>query len=98
MLIKHISIIVLLFFIGLNGFSQNWLTSFEKAKEDAQENNQKIILVFSGSDWCAPCIKLEREIWDSKEFKDYSNEHFVLLRADFPRRKTNALNPINSFG
>ena len=74
-----------------SGFSQNWLTDFETAKQTANEENKKIILVFSGSDWCAPCIKLESEIWESEEFKAYSSENYVLLRADFPRRKKNAL-------
>lgn len=89
-MIKRFSIVLLLF-IGLNGFSQNWLTNFEEAKQVAQSKDQKIILVFSGSDWCAPCIKLEKEIWETEEFKAFSNSNFVMLRADFPRRKKNAL-------
>ena len=89
-MIKRISV-VLLFLIGFNSFSQNWLTNFDEAKQVAKNNSQKIILVFSGSDWCAPCIKLENEIWKSEEFKTYSKSNFVMLRADFPRRKKNAL-------
>lgn len=46
---------------------------------------------FSGSDWCAPCMKLERTIWDSEEFRVYAKEHYVLVRADFPRKKSNKL-------
>ncbi len=78
--------------ISAFGFGQEWNTDFEMAKKRAQEKNQKIILVFSGSDWCAPCMKLEREIWNSETFKDYSKENFTLLKADFPKRKKNALN------
>jgi len=87
---RHISV-VLIFLIGLNSSSQNWLTNFDKAKEIAKQNNQNIILVFSGSDWCAPCIKMEREIWATREFISYSNTNFVMLKADFPRRKKNGL-------
>ena len=82
---------VLIFLIGFSCFSQNWLTNFDEAKTNAQQNNQKIVLVFSGSDWCAPCIKLEKEIWETKEFKTFSESNFVMIRADFPRRKKNAL-------
>lgn len=89
-MIKGINI-VFMFFIGLNCFSQNWLTDFDEAKQIAQHNNQKIVLVFSGSDWCGPCIKLEKQIWTSDEFIAYSKTNFVMLRADFPRRKKNAL-------
>ena len=54
-------------------------------------NNQNIVLVFQGSDWCAPCIKLDREIWNTEEFRNYANDNYVMLRADFPKKKKNAL-------
>ena len=59
---KKLLVFTMLLLVFTNGFSQNWLTDFENAKELAKEENKKIILVFSGSDWCAPCIKLENEI------------------------------------
>ncbi|MDA3912191.1 MAG: thioredoxin family protein [Bacteroidales bacterium] len=83
------TILLLLSFLMVN--AQEWQTDFEKAKEIAAEKNQKIILVFSGSDWCAPCIKLDRQIWQSDEFKTYAKDNFFLLKADFPRKKNNKL-------
>lgn len=71
--------------------AQEWQTDFETAKQISSVENRPIILVFQGSDWCAPCIKLDREIWSSDEFKSYSKEHFVMLQADFPRKKINSL-------
>lgn len=75
----------------LTCFSQNWHKNFEEAQKDAQTNNKTLVLVFSGSDWCAPCIKLDREVWQSTEFKDYAAQHYALYKADFPRRKANKL-------
>jgi thioredoxin-related protein len=76
----------------LSGISaQKWETDFEVAKNMAQEKEKNIVLVFSGSDWCAPCMKLEKNIWKSQEFIDYSKNNFVLLKADFPRKKSNNL-------
>ena len=72
-------------------YSQNWELDFNTALKTAQDSNKTIILVFSGSDWCAPCMKLEKEIWETDSFKKYAKEHFVMLRADFPRRKANKL-------
>jgi len=72
-------------------FAQDWQTDFDKAKEMAKTGNKPIILVFQGSDWCAPCIKLDQLIWSSQEFKNYSANHFVMLLADFPRKKQNML-------
>ena len=80
-----------MFLVTSIGFSQEWQTNFEDAKAVAAENNKKIVLVFSGSDWCAPCMKLEREIWNSDAFKSHAEENYILLKADFPKRKKNAL-------
>ncbi|MCU4156109.1 thioredoxin family protein [Carboxylicivirga sp. A043] len=71
--------------------SQNWQTDFATAQQLAGEKQQAIVLVFQGSDWCAPCMKLEREIFDTDEFKTYAQKHLVMLKADFPRRKKNKL-------
>lgn len=77
--------------LTINAFSQNWLTNFDEAKAKATNEHKNILLVFSGTDWCAPCIKLDKFIWQSEEFKAFSNDHFVLLKADFPKLKKNQL-------
>lgn len=77
--------------IGLAVEAQNWETNFDAAKKKATNEGRNIILVFSGSDWCIPCMKLEKEIWESSEFIKESNNHFILLRADFPKKKSNRL-------
>lgn len=78
--------------LALNvSFAQEWQTDFGKAKALATKENKPIILVFQGSDWCAPCIKLDKEIWQSAEFKSYAEKHFIMLKADFPRKAKNAL-------
>ncbi|TYB77515.1 thioredoxin family protein [Bizionia saleffrena] len=71
--------------------AQNWETNWESASAKAEKNNQNIILVFSGSDWCAPCIKLDKEIWSTSKFQELSKDYFVMLKADFPRKSKNAL-------
>jgi thioredoxin-related protein len=73
------------------GFSQTWLTDFEEAKIIAEKESKKIVLVFQGSDWCAPCMKLDKEIWSTEEFKKHATENYVMLQADFPKRKANKL-------
>lgn len=89
-MIKGIVFIVAL--IGFNtAFAQNWQTNLAQAKETAVKEDRTIVMVFQGSDWCAPCIKLDREIWSTAVFKDYANEHYELVQVDFPRRKKNAL-------
>ena len=88
---KKIAILYLLLITFGAAFAQDWQTDFAKAKEIASKNERPIILVFQGSDWCAPCIKLDKEVWSTGEFKAYAKDHFVMLQADFPKRKANAL-------
>jgi thioredoxin-related protein len=72
-------------------FSQEWNYNFDEAKKTASEQNKNIVIVFSGSDWCAPCIKLEKNVWQSEVFKKESEEKWVLVKANFPRKKANEL-------
>jgi thioredoxin-related protein len=75
------------------GYAQNWQTNFEVAKSLAVKENKNILLVFSGSDWCAPCIKLENVVWKSEVFKTEAEKKWILERADFPKKKNNQLSP-----
>ncbi|WP_054560166.1 thioredoxin family protein [Croceitalea dokdonensis] len=87
--------LMLLFFLPLGLMAQDWEQDYQKVVQRASQENKLILLVFSGSDWCAPCIKLERTIWQSEEFQNHANANYVLYRADFPRKKANRLpNPI----
>lgn len=91
---QKLGLAIVLFVLTNTINAQEWLTDFEAAKSVAVEKNEKIILVFQGSDWCAPCIKLNTEIWSSPEFIAYAKDHFVMLKADFPRKGKNKLSEI----
>jgi thioredoxin-related protein len=69
----------------------DWFTNFEKAKTEAKASHKQILLNFSGSDWCGPCIKLKREVFDAEAFNRYAAGKLVLVNADFPRLKKNQL-------
>jgi thioredoxin-related protein len=75
------------------GQAQDWHTNFSKAKAQAKNEDKPIVLVFQGSDWCAPCIKLNKDVWSTDVFKAYAAEHYIMLQADFPRKKANSLSP-----
>lgn len=92
-MIKKLGLSLFFSFFSLAIWAQHWLTDIQEAKALATEKNCIIILVFQGSDWCAPCMKLEKEIWSTEEFKTFADS-VVLLKADFPRKKQNQLNPV----
>lgn len=68
-----------------------WTNDLDKAKQKAQEENKLILLNFSGSDWCGPCIMLKKKVFAHDDFKTIANNKLVLVRADFPRLKKNRL-------
>ena len=84
-------LLLALSFTCLSFLSLNWQTDFTKAKEDALKENRAILISFSGSDWCGPCIRMEREIFESNVFTNYATNNLVLVKADFPRQKKNQL-------
>ncbi len=69
-----------------------WSGDFNEAAKRAQETHKLILINFSGSDWCGPCIRLRKEILESEVFESYAKDHLILVRADFPRQKKNQLN------
>jgi thioredoxin-related protein len=79
-----------LFFTGLF-LPPKWHLNFKEAKETAQKEHRHILLNFSGSDWCGPCILLRKEILDDPAFAAFADTTLVLVNADFPRMKKNQL-------
>jgi len=71
--------------------AEEWGNDFSEAQKKAKTEQKFILLNFSGSDWCGPCIQLKKEVFESTEFKSFASEKLVLLRADFPRLKKNQL-------
>lgn len=74
----------------------HWQFDFEQAKIEAQATNKNVLIYFSGSDWCKPCIQLKSEVMDDDAFLDYAKDEFVMVLADFPRRKKNRLTDVQT--
>lgn len=53
----------------------------------AAQSGKNIMLVFSGSDWCVPCIQFNKKVLADSTFLSFANDHLILLEADFPQRK-----------
>ncbi|GAB4023807.1 thioredoxin family protein [Spirosoma koreense] len=71
--------------------TSGWQLNFDQAKAEAGQNHKLILLNFSGSDWCGPCIKLKKTVFESAQFEQFADEHLILVRADFPRLSKNKL-------
>ena len=90
---KHLKYLVLFLVVSFSQLlsSQDWKKDYKEALALAESENKPLIVVFSGSDWCPPCKKLNKQVWKSETFIDYSNANYVLYNADFPRKKANKL-------
>ena len=70
-----------------------WQTSLPAALAQAQATQRPVLAVFSGSDWCKPCMMLKQEVFDQPDFARYAQDRLVLARFDFPRNRKNQLLP-----
>ena len=64
-----------------------WLTDLPKALERAKTEKKMVLLDFTGSDWCGWCIRFNKEVLSTSDFKDYAGKNLVLVELDYPNRK-----------
>ena len=69
----------------------NWQPNIAVAKAKAKVENKLVLLNFSGSDWCGPCIRLKKEILETEQFACVADTALFLVNADFPRLSKNKL-------
>lgn len=65
--------------------SGQWLTSWELAHRESLRTGKPIMAVFTGSDWCGPCIALKKKVLKTNQFAQWATENVVLLEVDFPK-------------
>ena len=64
-----------------------WLTNLEEAQKISKKSKKPILANFTGSDWCGWCHKLTAEVFNTPEFKEWSDKNVILLELDYPKRK-----------
>ena len=70
-----------------SGAGLPWLTDLPQALAKAKAENKKVLVDFTGSDWCPWCIKLQKEIFQQDAFVEFAKKNLVLVEVDFPRAK-----------
>ena len=71
-----------------HGDESGWLVDFAEAKAKSAEEGRPILMEFTGSDWCPPCMVLHDNVLSSDVFKQQIPEKFILLELDSPRDKS----------
>lgn len=62
-----------------------WELDIDDAIKMAKKDKKFLITAFTGSDWCPPCIRLEKEVLSKKKFLREVSKNFVLVMMDFPQ-------------
>ena len=63
---------------------EGWSTDLEKAFAKAKQENKSVLVEFTGSDWCPPCIVMARNVFSKKEFVSEASKKYILVELDLP--------------
>ena len=83
-------ILTLLFLATITAQAKvTWLTDLDAAKAQGVKENKPVLVDFTGSDWCPPCIQLHKVVFESAEFAAVASK-YVLVELDYPRKTPQA--------
>lgn len=69
---------------SLAAVPKGWTDDFEAAQKRAEKEKLPLLVLFTGSDWCPWCVRLEQEIVSKPAFADVVVKEFVPVFLDFP--------------
>lgn len=61
----------------------NWTTNYADAQRKSMEGAKPILILFTGTNWCPACMKLEREVLTNPRFANGVANSFVFMKAEF---------------
>lgn len=83
-----VTLALLVLALNLRAADAGWETDVSGAINKAKAGKRPLLINFTGSDWCQPCIYLHKTVFMSAEFKQWAKaRNVVLVEIDFPRRE-----------
>ncbi|MFM8763363.1 MAG: thioredoxin family protein [Spartobacteria bacterium] len=70
--------------------SDLWSTDYAASIAQAAAQKKPVLLEFTGSDWCPPCMKQNKDVFEQPAFEEFAKDNLVLVKLDFPLRKDQA--------
>ncbi len=64
---------------------KGWTTDLDKAFEMAKAEKKSVLVEFTGSDWCPPCIAMRKNVFSTEEFVTAASKKYILVELDFPK-------------
>lgn len=75
-------------FVAMIARGTEWQTDYDQALAAARGARKCVLLDFTGSDWCPPCIEMKKVVFSKAAFLNYAQENLILVEIDYPRSKT----------
>ena len=64
-----------------------WLTDFDLARARAAGEKKPLLVLFTGSDWCGYCIKMDADLLSKGKFQEFAKQDLIAVYLDFPQKK-----------
>jgi len=62
-----------------------WFTDFATAQSASQADDKPMLVLFTGSDWCHWCVKLDKEILEDPNYAKNGGDAYRHVYIDSPR-------------
>ena len=62
-----------------------WMTNVDDALAKGKQANKPVLVEFTGSDWCPPCIMMHDKVFSKKDFVKKASAKFILVKIDIPK-------------
>jgi len=60
-----------------------WYINYNEVTEQATKENKLVLILFHGSNWCPPCIKMQNEVFSADTFITEYSGKILFLDIDF---------------
>ena len=61
--------------------AEGWITDMDAAKKQAAEQKKDLMIEFTGSDWCPPCMQLRANVFSKPDFQKEAQKNFLPMQA-----------------
>ena len=90
-MLKNLLVLFTLFALSLTTMAANWSTNYTATLSKAAKTNKKVLVLFTGSDWCGFCIRLEKNVLSNKDFDKAIKDKYLLVKLDLTRKSQNPI-------
>ncbi|MGJ8676210.1 MAG: thioredoxin family protein [Akkermansiaceae bacterium] len=66
-------------------YAGEWMTDIDSAVAKAKMEKKAVLVEFTGSDWCPPCMQMDKEVFSKDAFVDEASKKYILVKIDIPQ-------------